>query len=69
MKTPVSIGFLVKRYGPVLTSFGGGLKGTGVPQINIPTGVSRVLVFLVPVAALCSRLIQISRIFIFIVPG
>lgn len=29
--TPVSIGFRVKAYGPVVTNCGGGLKGTGVP--------------------------------------
>jgi hypothetical protein len=28
---PVSIGFLVYAYGPVVTNLGGGLKGTGVP--------------------------------------
>jgi len=30
-KTPVSIGFLVSLYGPVLTTFSGRLKGTGIP--------------------------------------
>ena len=29
--TPVSIGFLANRYGPVVTISGGGLNGTGVP--------------------------------------
>ena len=29
--TPVNIGFLTYRYGPVFTTMGGGLIGTGVP--------------------------------------
>jgi hypothetical protein len=31
MNTPVIIGFLAKANGPLVTSLGGGLKGTGVP--------------------------------------
>ena len=31
MNIPVSIGFLVYAYGPVVTNLGGGLTGTGVP--------------------------------------
>jgi len=31
INNPVSIGFLTYLYGPSFISFGGGLKGTGVP--------------------------------------
>ena len=31
MKIPINIGFLEYAYGPVVTSRGGGLAGTGVP--------------------------------------
>jgi hypothetical protein len=31
MKIPVSMGLRTNRYGPTITSFGGGLNGTGVP--------------------------------------